>query len=89
MQINICDICKVTPKLPQGLCVSCAYSSEFKRRIVLEQHLFQLLELMRGCLNQIEAAVTLVRDGKMDMSDFATAMNEHSKLLPAPEEKKE
>ena len=81
MEIRICDICKIRPQIPDGVCISCAYSNEHSRRLVLEQHLFLLLDLTRGVVNQIEAAVAMVQSGQIDPLELSKAL-ERVKLLP-------
>ena len=89
MLFHVCDICKVRSQLPDGICISCAYGNEYKRRITLELHLFQLLDLMRGCITQVEAAVNLVQKGEIKGSDLAQAMEQVRMLnAPKPEEPK-
>ena len=56
MQINLCDVCKVSGEVPEG-CIICAYMSERNRRVMLERQMLDLLGLMRGGLNKTEAVV--------------------------------
>ena len=85
MRFQVCDICKVSPKLPDDICISCAFDSEHSRRIILEKHLFQLLDLTRGIVNQVEAAVAMVQHGQIDPFELARAIERTAKALPEPE----
>lgn len=70
MILQFCDQCKIIPKFPSDICLSCAYGQERDKRMALEAALNNLLSLLGGMTSQVQSQVNEVLRGNINPADL-------------------
>lgn len=71
MIFQVCDTCKILPKVPADRCFSCAYGEERDKRMALESSLNNLLALLKGMTSQVQSQVDEVLRGNINPAELA------------------